>query len=118
MAFGFVIHRSGLLVRGLSGPGGVPPEDAMSFWLGSTFILAGALVALASTLEYRQLLKTLKPAEIPEGYRVGMGIAGNLVLALLGLVLLAYLVLAEFQRPEALPAATVNPGSPASPPGD
>ena len=92
MAFGFVIERFGLFMR-MMGAAAAPAGVGPSFWLGLAFIFVGASIALLSTLQYRKVLKTLKPKEIPAGYRVGVGIFGNLLLALLGFVLLAYLFL-------------------------
>jgi putative membrane protein len=95
MAFGFVIERFGLFMHLVMGHAGAPLRRGESFWLGIAFIVIGALIALLSTLQYRKLLETLKPVEIPEGYRVGVGIFGNLVVALLGLALTIYLFIGE-----------------------
>ncbi|MGZ8247929.1 MAG: YidH family protein [Methylomagnum sp.] len=95
MAFGFVIERFGLFMRLVSGKTGEPPHWGISFWLGLAFIFIGALIAMLSTLQYRKVLKTLKPVEIPTGYRVGVGVFGNLMVALLGMALIAYLFLGE-----------------------
>lgn len=95
MAFGFVIERFGLFMHLVAGSAGAPLRRGVSFWIGISFILAGALIALLSTLQYRKVLKTLKPIEIPTGYRVGVGILGNLAVALLGVALTAYLFLGE-----------------------
>jgi hypothetical protein len=67
MAFGFVIERFGLFLHMfVVTQGGLPRRDA-SFWVGVSFIVLGAIVALISVLQYRSLLKTLKPIEIPDG---------------------------------------------------
>jgi putative membrane protein len=47
-------------------------------------------VAIFSTFQYKQLLRTLKPIEIPEGYRTDPGVFTNLVVAVLGIFLIAY----------------------------
>ncbi len=89
MAFGFVIERFGLFMAMLQGIKH-PPRDA-SFWIGGGFILLGALVAVLAVVQYRSLLKTLKPIEIPDGYWVNFAVLINLLLAILGLLLLSYL---------------------------
>jgi putative membrane protein len=94
MAFGFVIERFGLFMHLVAG-GGEPLRRGTSFWVGIAFIFVGALIALLSTLQYRKVLKTLKPVEIPEGYRVGVGICANLSIALLGIALTVYLFFGE-----------------------
>jgi putative membrane protein len=92
MAFGFVIERFSLFVRLLLAPGAAPPLDTrVSLWIGIAVILCGSLVAIVSTLQYRKVLTTLKPVEIPEGYRVNLGVFINLAVALLGVALTAYL---------------------------
>jgi putative membrane protein len=91
MAFGFVIERFGLFMHLVAGGPGEPLRRGTSFWVGIAFIFAGALIALLSTVQYRKVLKTLKPVEIPKGYRVGVGIFANLAIALLGIALTVYL---------------------------
>ncbi len=90
MAFGFVIERFGLFMH-LVANNGEPLRRGVSFWVGIAFIFAGALIAVLSTLQYRKVLKSLKPVEIPKGYRVGIGIFSNALVALLGIILSAYL---------------------------
>jgi putative membrane protein len=90
MAFGFVIERFGLFVHIL-----MPKESAvlprtLSLWTGSAFILLGAMVAVIAVIQYRAVLRTLKPVEIPEGYWVNTGVITNLLLAVIGLVLTVY----------------------------
>ena len=64
MAFGFAIERFGLFLHMLlSTQGGYARRD-VSFLVGLSFILFGAIVALISVLQYQSILKTLKPVEI------------------------------------------------------
>jgi putative membrane protein len=91
MAFGFVIERFGLFLHIF-----LPKQEEllrrdMPFWVGVAFILMGAAVSVASVAQYRKVLKNLKPVEIPEGYRVNVGVYTNLLVALLGVALTAYL---------------------------
>jgi len=95
MAFGFVIERFGLFLHLLLPKQGMPIERGISFWVGIVFILLGAYSAGASTVQYREVLKTLKPIEIPEGYRVNGGAIMNLLVALLGLALVVYLFITQ-----------------------
>lgn len=90
MAFGFVIERFGLFVSILMPKHEIPLQRGISFWTGLAFVLLGAWVAAYSTVQYRKVLKTLKPIEIPEGYRVNPGVFTNLAVALLGIVLTIY----------------------------
>lgn len=90
MAFGFVIERFGLFVAILTPQHAQSLQRGLSFWTGLAFVLLGAMVAASSTLQFRKVLKTLKPIEIPEGYRVSPGILTNLAVSLLGIALVIY----------------------------
>lgn len=90
MAFGFVIERFGLFVFILMPQHNMPLQRGISFWTGLTFVLLGAIMAAYSTVQYRKVLRTLKPIEIPEGYRTDPGVISNLFVAALGIVLTVY----------------------------
>ena len=90
MAFGFVIERFGLFVSILMPQHTHPLQRGISFWTGIVFVLLGAAVAAYSTRQFRKVLNTLNPVEIPEGYRISPGIVTNLAVALLGIVLTIY----------------------------
>jgi putative membrane protein len=64
-----------------------------SFWVGVSFIAIGTAVGFLSVVQYRRVLKTLKPVEIPEGYWVNIGVYTNLVLGILGIVIISYFFL-------------------------
>ena len=90
MAFGFVIERFGLFVTLLMPQHNVPLQRGISFWTGLGFVLVGVFVAAYSTVQYRKVVRSLKPVEIPEGYRTGLGVITNLFVAVLGIVLTVY----------------------------
>jgi len=90
MAFGFVIERFGLFVYMFMPKEGQVLQRDISFWAGLGFILFGAIVALLAAVQYRRVLRTLKPAEIPEGYWVNMGVLTNLALAIFGVAISVY----------------------------
>jgi putative membrane protein len=90
MAFGFVIERFGLFVHILMPKESAALPHTLSLWTGSAFILLAATVAVISVVQYRAVLRTLKPVEIPEGYWVNIGVITNLLLAAIGLVLTLY----------------------------
>lgn len=93
MGFGFVIERFGLFMKLVAAAPLDPATEAGSFWIGLVLILLGSALAVTSVLQYRQILKTLKPVEIPAGYWVGLGVAANLLVAAIGVALAAYLLL-------------------------
>jgi putative membrane protein len=90
MAFGFVIERFGLFVTILMPQHNMPLQRGISFWTGMAFVFLGVIVAILSTVQYRKVLRTLKPIEIPVGYRTNLGVISNLIIAALGIVLMAY----------------------------
>lgn len=90
MAFGFVIERFGLFVSILLPTHEMPLQRGLSFWIGLSFVLLGAIVATYSTVQYRKVLRTLKPIEIPDGYRTSPGVIINLLVAVLGIILTVY----------------------------
>ncbi len=95
MAFGFVIERFGLFVKLIMPQANSQLESNFSFWVGIAFVLLGAYISFASTRQYRVVLKTLKPIEIPDGYRTGNGVMTNLAVSFLGIALIAYLFVAQ-----------------------
>lgn len=95
IAFGFVIERSGLFLQLLTTQhaGAAASYRDSSFWIGVAFILIGAFFAVAATFQYRKVLRGLKPVEIPEGYRVHLGVFANLAIAALGIATTLYMLL-------------------------
>lgn len=93
MGFGFVLERFGLFLYMLMKVERKAWQRDGSFWVGVSFILLGSLVGFLSVVQFRRVLKTLKPVEIPEGYWVDMGVYTNLLVGLFGLVIIVYFVL-------------------------
>ena len=94
MAFGFVIERFGLFAGLLLKPGEAPPLSGnASLWIGIAFIVIGAAVSVIAVVQYRNILTSLKPVEIPDGYRANLGVCTNIAVAVLGIVLALYLAL-------------------------
>ncbi len=92
MAYGFVIERFGLFLRMvMSQQQAVAMSQGMSFWVGASFILVGAGVAIVGIHQFRLAVRSLRPAEIPAGYLLGAGVWLNGIVALLGVVTVVYL---------------------------
>jgi len=91
MAFGFVIERFGFFANMLSLRQGETLQRGVSFWIGIAFIVLGSIASTISPAQYRKVLRTLKPIEIPEGYRVNWGVFSTLAVAVLGATLIVYL---------------------------
>jgi putative membrane protein len=90
MAFGFVLERFGLFLHMLRQTASSTGRD-LSFWIGVAFITLALVMIGFSIVQFRRVLRTLKPVEIPARYCTGSGIAMNLAVIVLGLALLAYL---------------------------
>ena len=91
MAFGFVIERFGLFVHMLAPDKSAPLQRSFSFWIGLAFIGLGAFSSISAILQYRKVLRTLRPIEFPTGYRVHVGEYINLIIAILGITLTIHL---------------------------
>ena len=90
MGFGFVIERFGLFLHMFMTVQGEEWRRDASFWVGIVFILLGVLVQVSSVIQYRSVMKTLKPIEIPEGYWVNIGMCTNLAVAAIGVAIIFY----------------------------
>ena len=90
MAFGFVLERFGLFLHMLRQTSSHTGRD-FSFWIGIAFITLALAVMSFSIVQFRRVLKTLKPIEIPARYCTWSGMAMNLTVVVLGFALLAYL---------------------------
>lgn len=91
MAFGFMIERAGILMQVLS-----PSEDKLaqaSFWLGMMFMLLGVLTIVTAVRQFMKVLPAFQPAELPHGYRVGLSVTLNLLVAGAGLILIISLLI-------------------------
>ncbi|MXS84537.1 DUF202 domain-containing protein [Nitrosomonas sp. HPC101] len=87
IAFGFVVERAGKLTLAVS-PGIISPSQLMTMlWLGLAFIILGVIIAAYSARQYATVLRTLTPDEFPPDYAAKWGLAVNLIVAILGLIL-------------------------------
>ncbi len=91
MAFGFVVERFGLFIQMLMPQRSEALQRGLSFWIGLSFIILGSSASAVAVLQYRKILQTLKPCEIPTGYLVSLSAYTNLIVAALGAALTAYL---------------------------
>lgn len=87
IAFGFVMERTGMLVRILAPNMVHATQLTMMFWLGLVFIVLGGLTSLYAAQQYGVVLGTLMPDEFPPGYSARWGIRVNWLVAILGFVL-------------------------------
>ena len=90
MAFGFMLERFGLFLHMLRKIPGHIGRD-LSFWIGIAFITLAILTIAYSIVQYRRVMKTMNPVEIPEHYNSWAGVAMNVAVVGLGIALVAYL---------------------------
>jgi putative membrane protein len=92
MGFGFVVERFGLFLRLVTNQPLSIAQQGASLWLGVALLLLGALMGVASAIQFRQVVRGLGEKEIPRGYWVNMGVVLNFILAGIALVLAIYFV--------------------------
>ena len=95
MAFGFAIERFALFVSMMHAPstnvGALHARYGESFWVGVALIALGSLAVVFAVLQYRRVLATLKPVEIPDGYMVGLAPWSALAVSAIGVLLIVQL---------------------------
>ena len=95
IAFGFLVERAGLLLNAIAPSQAHAASMVLTFWLGLAFIALGALSAVYSSRQYAAVLRTLSPAEFPEGYEARWGMLVNVAVAILGVGLIVVLYIAR-----------------------
>lgn len=90
MAFGFAVERFGLYMK-MMVESNASPERGGPFWFGVIFIGMGCIFSAAAAKQYRGILTTLKPVEIPAQANQHLALALNIMIALLSAALIVYL---------------------------
>ena len=85
MGFGFVVERFGLFLHTVAHLPEAGSQRGFSLGLGVLLLLLGAAVALLSAWQFRQVVKNLDPAVVPPGYFIHLGVALNIVIAVIAL---------------------------------
>lgn len=96
IALGFVVSRFGLFVQLLAVQSAAPTVSASSFWsgiLGIAFVVTGALAIAIAAVQHRRFIATLPPSDLPPAYASSYALGLSALVAVLGLVLAAYLLL-------------------------
>jgi putative membrane protein len=93
MGFGFLVERFGLFLHVILSHQTEPLHRGISLTIGVAFILLGVILLLISVWQFRSVVATLGEGEIPAGYWIISAMLTNLVIALFGLVLAAYVAL-------------------------
>jgi putative membrane protein len=85
MGFGFVVERFGLFLQVAAHLPESGSQRGFSLGLGVLLLVLGAAVALISAWQFRQVVKILDPAVVPPGYFTHLGVALNVVIAVIAL---------------------------------
>ncbi len=91
ITLGFVIERFGLFLTAMD-MANTPGQRDFSFFIGMALIALASLLSLVSIVQFRRVVRRLSEQEIPPGYALWCGTAANLTLAILGVLLIVYLV--------------------------
>jgi putative membrane protein len=87
MGFGFVVERFGLFLQMMAHQPSMGPQRGFSLGFGVLLLLLGAAVALISARQFRQVAKNLDPGVVPPGYWTHVGVALNVIIAVIALAL-------------------------------
>src|ERR1700680_3667928 len=85
MGFGFVVERFGLFLQMMAHQPEAESNRGFSLGLGVLLLLLGAAGALISAREFRQVAQNLDPVVVPPGYWTHVGVALNVIIALIAL---------------------------------
>jgi putative membrane protein len=85
MGFGFVVERFGLFLQMVAHQPSSGSQRGFSLGLGVLLLLLGAIVAVVSARQFRQVAKNLDPVVVPPGYWTHIGVGLNLVIAFIAM---------------------------------
>jgi len=97
MGFGFVVDRFGLFLRQLEAMQGRAPVASLgvSVWFGTGLLVLGVAVNLMAAWRHRRFVRELAAGRVPGARPVAEASAIAVVLAVIGLALAIYLILAR-----------------------
>lgn len=98
MGFGFVVARFGLFLRELAEVRQTPPPQSygLSLWVGLALVLLGVVITLLSAADHANFLRRLTRGEAYRAPKWSRGIIVAVVLAALGIGMLAYLLFVSY----------------------
>lgn len=93
MGFGFIVAKFGLFLRELAQVEGaaIKPSSGLSLWIGSSLVVLGVLVNVAAATQHVRNTRALPNGKLPQVSVWSLGVIVTLIMAVIGLVLTAYL---------------------------
>jgi putative membrane protein len=98
MGFGFVVARFGLFLREMAELGKEQSSGGLSLWFGVGLVLLGVVVNIVAAFEHVRLLRKLERGDPDPVPRWSLGVFVLLLLAVMGLGMAAYLLIASTGR--------------------
>jgi putative membrane protein len=92
LGFGFVVERFGLFLEFETHGTIFGAQRSFSSLIGVSLMVLGAVVALVSARQFHQFAKNIEPNVIPPGYWTHAGVALNLILATVAVVLVVQIM--------------------------
>jgi putative membrane protein len=93
MGFGFVVERFGLFLQITAHQSESSAQRSFSLITGVLLLVLGAVVALISARQFRQVVRSLDPAVVPPGYWTQVGVLLNVALAVIAVLFAAHFLL-------------------------
>jgi putative membrane protein len=94
MGFGFVVERFGLFLQMVAHQPESVAQRSFSLGTGVLLLILGAVVALISARQFRQVAKNLDPTVVPPGYWTQIGVVLNVVIAAIALIFAVHFLMA------------------------
>lgn len=95
IGFGFLIERFRLFEVLMQPNRDHPQLDTASYFIGLGFIALGAAFSASSAWQFRRVIRTLHPAEIPDRYGLNQGPLLNTALAIGAVGLMVILAITQ-----------------------
>jgi putative membrane protein len=90
MGFGFVVERFGLFLQMATHQPTSGAQRTFSLTVGVLLLVLGAVVALISARQFRQVAKNLDPNVVPPGYWTAVGVYLNVAIAIIAVIFAAH----------------------------
>ena len=94
MGFGFVVERFGLFLQMVAHQPESGAQRSFSLGTGVLLLILGAVVALISARQFRQVARNLDPAVVPPGYWTQIGVVLNIIIAVIALMFALHFLMA------------------------